>query len=107
MIVDPVQLFVIGLVATLVAQVLKILFSRWGWRPGKAGITLIAFVLSMGLAVAFNVPELPSAVDPMEFAKALISAASTIMGPATIIYNLLLEKLLVYAGRKFNFSLTP
>lgn len=104
---DPGKLYLIGLVATVVAQAIKIIYARLGKDVSKRLITIIAFVISVILAAIWYRPELPSPVDPMEFALALISAATTVLGAAVAIYNVLLEKLLQLLGQALNILLEP
>jgi hypothetical protein len=62
-------------------------------------MTVIAYVLSLGLAVAWLWPfELPALGDPAQFMAALLALASSVLGFATLIYNVLLDKLLDAMG---------
>lgn len=101
------KLYLIGLIATLLAQVIKIASAKFGWTPGRAAITIIAFVVSVLLAALFWRPELPSTGDPMELATAVLSAATAVLGAAVGIYNVLLEALLKAIGERTGVSLTP
>lgn len=107
-VLDVGQLYLIGLVATLCAQVIKIVAKKSGNDISKLGITLIAFVFSLIFAAIWFLPDLPPfADDPMTFALALAQAATAILGAAVAIYNVFLEKLLQLLGRTFNVLLEP
>lgn len=104
---DPGKLYLIGLVATVAAQIIKIIYARLGKEISKTVITIIAFVLSVIGAIIWFRPELPPVGDPMEYAMALISAATSVLGAAVAIYNVLLEKLLQILGNAFGVLLEP
>jgi len=102
------QLYLIGLIATVCAQVIKVVAKKSGNDISKLGITLIAFVISLILAAIWFMPDLPPfADDPMTFALALAQTATAILGAAVAIYNVALEKLLQLLGRTFNVLLEP
>lgn len=101
------QLYLIGLVATLLAQLIKLIGAKWGWYPSRRAITLIAFAVSIGLALVFWRPVVPAGTDPMALAGAILSAATAVLGAAVGIYNVILESLLKALGEKIGRSLTP
>ena len=51
-------------------------------------------VFSIALAVVWQLPKLPVVTDPLEFLLELLQVIGGVVGFATLIYNLLLEKLL-------------
>lgn len=104
---DAGQLYLIGLVASIVAQGIKLLYARKGKKVSKRFITIIAFVIAVVLAYLFAKPELPPATDPMEFAMSLIGAATAILGSAVAIYNVALETLLEKLGDSIGILLEP
>jgi len=104
---DPGKLYLIGLVATGVAQVIKVIANKRGKKPSKRVITIVAFGLSVGFAALWYRPELPPATDPMELALALVSAATSVLGAAVFIYNVVLEKILQVAGDLLGVLLEP
>jgi uncharacterized membrane protein YoaK (UPF0700 family) len=104
---DAGKLYLIGLVASIVAQGIKIIYARQGKKISKRVITVIAFVIAIVLAYIFAKPELPPATDPMEFALALVSAATAILGSAVAIYNVALETLLQKLGDLVGVLLEP
>jgi len=104
---DPIKLYLIGLVASGVSQIIKIIANKFGKKPTKVGITLIAFGISVVLAAMWFKPVLPPITDPMQFALALVAAATSVLGAAVGIYNVVLEKLLQLAGDRLGILLEP
>jgi hypothetical protein len=90
------QLVLIGLVATVVSALLRLAVAKFGGVEIQKGwMSVIAYVLSVVLAVAFMWPlELPAGSDPSQFVAALLALATSVFGFATLIYNVLLDKLL-------------
>jgi hypothetical protein len=95
------QLLLIGGVAALVVQILKLLAAQFGWDIHRGWTTVIAFVISVIMAYFFFPVEVIFVPDdPMTSAQNLIAAASALLGSATLVYNVLLEKIAT------KFSLT-
>ena len=94
------QLALVGLVATVVSAILRLVVAKFkGVEIGKGWMTVIAYVLSVVLAVAFLWPlDVPAGGDPAQFMAALLALASSVLGFATLIYNVLLDKLLDATG---------
>ena len=100
----PEQVIIIGLVATVVVFVVSTLSQQLGWTPNREVLTIGVYVVSFGLAVVFNpqaLPAFPAYTDPSQFSTALIaylgvllSSLSSFAGIATLIYNVLLKKVL-------------
>lgn len=88
---DTFQLLVIGFVASVFAQVFKLIAARLGSEVPRLWITVAAFVISLVLAVVFMKPALPPVDDP-NFVLALVQLATAVLGAATVIYNVLLAK---------------
>jgi len=106
-VLDAGQLYLIGLVATLAAQGIKIVAKKMGKNVTKLGITLVAFVISLVFAAVWFMPAFAVSEDPMAFALALVQAATAILGAAVTIYNVVLEKVLQKLGGAFNVLLEP
>jgi len=88
------QLIYIGVVASVITQALRLLASHFEYKPSRAIVNIALFVISIVLGVAFfGLPEVVSE-DPMELAGALIANAAAVLGSASLIYNVLLEKVL-------------
>lgn len=106
---DPVQLIIVGLAASVLTQVLKFAADKLGWQPKQEVVTVVLFAVAAALAAAFGLPDLPDTGDPAELATALLEAASAVVGVAVVVYKLLLEKVVypaVARGRMhFNWTL--
>jgi len=89
-----VQIAIIGLVAVVLIQVIKLLAAKLGVVLSKFWVSVVAMVFSIALAVVWQLPKLPVVTDPLEFLLELLQVIGGVVGFATLIYNLLLEKLL-------------
>ena len=94
------QLAVIGLVATALSAGLRLLVAKvLGKEIGKGWMSVIAYAVSVLLAVVFLWPlELPAGGDPSQVVAALLALATSVFGFATVIYNVILDKLLDATG---------
>lgn len=98
-----VQLFVIGVVASALTWVLKIIAGK-GWQLKKEHLAIGLYVVSFVVAIAFTsltLPSFPQFSDAPSFVAALlkyilllIELASPVVGMAYLIYNLLLKRVL-------------
>jgi len=89
-----VQIAIIGLVAVVLIQIIKLLAAKLGVVLSKFWVSVVAMVFSIALAVVWQLPKLPVVTDPLEFLLELLQVIGGVVGFATLIYNLLLEKLL-------------
>jgi hypothetical protein len=96
----PVQIIVIGLAAAVIAELFKWLYAWKGIKLSKGIVSLIAMVISVILAFLWLSPLLVIPTDPMEAANYLINQAAAVLGGATLIYNLLVSKIL----EKYNVT---
>jgi len=87
------QLLLIGFIATLLAQGLKLLFARLSKPLTRDWVTGVAFVASIALAYAFMPKPVETMTDPMQMATYLLEQSSAVLGSATLIYNVILEKI--------------
>jgi hypothetical protein len=105
----PEHILVIGVLATVLAQIVKLLAARGGTKLGKTPISAGVFIVAVALAAWWMWPALPavpaSSGDPAAYALAilgfvgqLIAAASGVFGFATLIYNLLLQRVFEALG---------
>lgn len=85
------QIILVGLLASVVSQVLKLLSSKAGYEPGRLVVNLVLFVIASALSFLWARPELPPIEDPMAFAIALSEAAVASFGFASLAYNILLK----------------
>ena len=91
---SPEQLIFVGIVASVVTQGLRLLAKHFGYKPSRIVVNVGLFVISIGLSVAFfGMPEVSNG-DPMELASKLVAAAAGVLGSASIIYNIVLNKVL-------------
>ncbi|GIK44007.1 MAG: hypothetical protein LC130_33495 [Bryobacterales bacterium] len=77
----------------------------WNWQPGKRGLTALLFVVSVVLSLLFN-PVAAPAFPPLgqdfsvwlpafvAYVGALVAVAAPVVSGATLIYNILLAKVL-------------
>ena len=95
---SPDNLVVIGIIASVATQALRLVARHLGYIPTREVANLGLFVLSVGLSSWFFGLPLVGATDPSALAQALIQAAAAVFGSAALIYNVLLEKVLLPAG---------
>jgi hypothetical protein len=88
----PEQILLIGLIASAVSQVLKVLAEKANVKPGRFVVNVILFVVATVLSFLWARPDLPPIDDPMAFAIALTEAAAAVFGVASLAYNLLLKQ---------------
>lgn len=107
--ITPDQVILIGFVAVLVVQVVKLATAYLGITFDRKWVTVGLFLLAVGLASFWAAPSLPAFpvqdADPAVFGGAvvgwignIVSVASVIIGFATLIYNLLLQKVFEALG---------
>lgn len=94
----PAQLALIGLAAAVLTQAIKLIFVWLKKEPNRTVITIVAFAASLALAYAFIKPTIGPIEDPMQFASYLFNEMGAVLGLATFIYNVLLDKLLEKLG---------
>ena len=96
MILSVEQLFVVGIVASVLTQGLRLLAEKFGFTPSKLLINIVLFVIGGGLGVLFfGMPELGA--DPV---TGVVNIAVSIAGSALLIYNVLLDKVLMPPASK-------
>jgi hypothetical protein len=96
---DPVMLFILGVIATLLAQAVKLAAAKFNVELGRVPVTVGTYVASLIFAIVVAKPVIPPyGDDPALFVDALFATGSTIFAVATIIYNLLIEKVFAKLG---------
>lgn len=107
--ITPEQVAIIGFIALLVIQVIKLATAYLGIDFSREAVTVGLFVVAVVLAGFWAAPSLPAFPaldsDPAVFGGAIVgwigsvvSVASVIIGFATLIYNLLLDKVFAAFG---------
>jgi len=100
---DPVQLYVIGLISTVLVYALKVAAKKWPQINLKGDwLTVLLYVVAFGLAVSWSgitLPSFTSCSDPLtcvsstlNYAQALLSAIAPATAFAMLIYNLLFQR---------------
>ena len=88
---SPEQIMLIGLIASGVSQVLKVIVENLGYKPGRVVVNVGLFVIATALSFLWARPDLPSIDDPMALAIALSEQAVAVFGFASLAYNILLK----------------
>lgn len=100
---DPVQLYFIGVIATAVVYVLKLVAAKWPQVTIKrewltVGLYVVSFLLAL-LWKGMTVPAFPAFDDPITFVAAifgfvdaLLVALALPVSFATLVYNILLKR---------------
>lgn len=96
---SPDQVLLVGLIASVLTQVLKFAANKFGWKPSRIIVNVVLFAIAVVLAYFWSAPSLPPISDPAALAKALLEAALAVVGMASLIYNILLEKVVYPALR--------
>ena len=95
------QIMMVGLIASFVSQVLKVLFEKAEIYPSRLVVNIALFVIATAISFLWARPELPPIDDPMAFAIALSEAAVAAFGFASLAYNILLKNV-VYPKLKLG-----
>ena len=110
---DPSQIIIIGLIASALTFGLRILANQFNVHPSRVGLNVALYVVSAVLAVfwtAVTFPMFPPFGGDVavfvgalwQWVNALVLLAAPIMGSATLIYNLLYEKVVVPVWARFG-----
>lgn len=102
-VLDAVQMYLIGVLASAVVYGLKLIGARWPqWTIKREWLTVLLYVCSWGLAILWRkmtIPSFPAFDDPTSFVSALLAFAALMLealGPAvafaTLVYNVLLKQ---------------
>ena len=102
---DPVQLFLIGLIASVIVYVIKLISSRMpNVSIKREWLTIFLYSIALGLSALWQgilLPTFPVFTDPVTFMSGLLRWLADILvaiGPsvgfATLIYNVLLARVL-------------
>jgi hypothetical protein len=93
-VLDPGQLAILGVVASVLTAGLRLLANRFGYNAPREVSVGVVFLTSIGLSIYwFGLPAFANGSgDPMELAQSLLAAATTVFGSAVGIYLLLLNR---------------
>lgn len=97
------QIILIGLVATAITFGLRVLATYANYHPGRVMVNIVLYIVSTGLALAWSTAAVPTwppfGGDVPGFVAALwqylndwIALGAPILGTASLIYNLLYER---------------
>jgi branched-subunit amino acid transport protein len=90
---DPGQLALIGIAASVITAVLKFLAGRLGFEVPSNYAKILVFVVAVVMAGIWMKPDIGFSEDPLEFATNLLAAAVAVMGSARAVYEILLGRL--------------
>jgi len=97
---SPEQIYMVGLFAAILAALIRYIVKKVnGPKLSKLWMSIIAAACALGIAVVFKLPEVPAYQDPLQLVGAWLTIITGYVGAATVIYNLILDKLLE-AGAK-------
>lgn len=91
------QVIMIGFIATILTSLIRFILTRFQHvKIDKTIITIVVAILSVFLAIAWNMPALSifDPENPLVFVETILNQAITVVGMATLIYNLLIVKVL-------------
>ena len=98
----PQQVMFLGFVASVVTLALRILATRFNYKPGRLVVNVGLFLVSAVLAVAWTKPALPPFTEDIgAFISALFLLAAPVVGFATLIYNALYSQVVVPTFARF------
>lgn len=83
------QVIFVGLLASAIIFVLKLLFGWFGYQPGRGTLTILLYVVSLVLGGLWTGVYLPTYTDPVQFIADLLALAGPVVAMATLIYNIL------------------
>jgi len=107
------QIILIGLIASLLTWGLKILATYANYKPSRITINVILYLVSVFLALSWAgaaIPNFPPfdgnigafATALWDYFNAWIAVAAPIVGSATLIYNILYERVMMPAFAKLK-----
>jgi hypothetical protein len=107
---DERTLFLVGLIASVTVWLLAQLSIRFGYTPKRFVLTVILYVVSVLLALRGGVElpmrvvcngDIPACVDAYWlYANQWLLVAAPVLATATIIYNVLYEKVIIALNSK-------
>jgi hypothetical protein len=93
------QVIYVTIIATLLVELLKFVLKKWkNIKMSKLVVTIIVYVFSMILAYLFLAPIIPASTDPIALTNSILQIALSVFAYATLVYNLLLDKVITGLG---------
>jgi hypothetical protein len=99
------QLIFVGLLASVITFVLRLVVQYFGYTPSRAVVNIGLYVIATVLAIQWAdivLPTFPPYTDPVVFVTALLAyvaewleVGAPVVGLATLIYNVLYDKVVV------------
>lgn len=107
--IDPTQLILLGLIASVLIQVFKWFAEIRGTEIDPRYVRAVVFAVSMGMGWYWIRPEIPAGADFMDLALAIFAGLGVIGGFAKVIYDILLERIfkgldIVFEFVRFRFE---
>lgn len=91
----PDRIFLIGLIASALVVGIRFVFAKVLHKDlHKGWITVMVAAVSVALAIIWQLPTFGPIDEPMAFLGLLTQYMASIVGAATMIYNILLSKVL-------------
>jgi len=95
---DWILMFVTVVLVPILAQLIKLIASKIGKPISRSWVSVVVALVSVVLSWLVVKPVLPIYEDPMEFVSELLIIATSVMGVATFLYNIILAKLFELIG---------
>jgi hypothetical protein len=90
---DPGQLAILGVVASVIAAVLRFISGKFGYELPSNYAKLLVFIVALVATFIWVKPAVEFSADPMQFAGNLLAAGVAVMGAARASYEVLLGRL--------------
>ena len=110
--INEVMLFIIGIAATVIVWGIKLYRTRSGGEVSTVFLQWLVYVVSLGLALAFQLPVLPAVSfvgGPIEIVGAAFEWVGALIAPiapaftfATLLYSTLLKLVMDKLEAKFR-----
>ena len=89
------QIYLVGFIASVLGAIIRFAVVQFGGKElGKFWMTMIVAAVAVVVAVLFQPPALPVFMDTFQFAGDWLALIGAYLGSATLISNVMLDKLL-------------
>ena len=89
---DPGQLALLGIAASVISAVLRFVAGRFDFEVPSPYAKILVFAVSVVVTVIWVKPTVEFSSDPLQFASNLVAAAVAVMGAARASYEVLLGR---------------